>query len=570
MRSDHKIILVSVVFGILFWLLDSVLDHYFYYEGSVQELMITDIPPHELYVRSMVIILFLISGIILSQMIKRLNTISTGLDEKVKELECLYQISEIIGENHPIEDTLKRIANSIISTWQYLDLTGVRIVMGEMHVRSDRFTETGVRLSQNIVVNGWHAGFIEVCYSEENAEAGENCLLDEEKSLLNIIAESIGQFSIRKRSEQELMESATELRALVNTIPDLVSLKDENGIYIECNPKYERFIGAKKEDIIGKNDYELLDRELADAFNEQEKAVLEKGEISVDEKDIIYADGGKREIVEIIRAPIYTPKGSLMGLLFIGRDVTIRKETELGLFKDKELAEESSEVKGRFLANMSHELRTPLSSIIGFSDILAERNFGELNDEQSKFVQNIRTSGEHLLELINNILDNSKIESGQMEFEPDRFFPKELIEEVFSLIEPVSETRSIELRSDVDLDGVEIYADRIKMKQIMYNLLSNAIKFTPENGRIDISSKLLDENIQISISDTGIGIPSDKQHTIFEPYKQATSSSNGHYKGTGLGLAIVKQFVEMHGGQITVESEEGKGSTFVFTIPVKM
>jgi signal transduction histidine kinase len=250
------------------------------------------------------------------------------------------------------------------------------------------------------------------------------------------------------------------------------------------------------------------------------------------------------------------------------RDITERKETEMALLRAKALAEESNQIKSEFIANMSHELRTPLNSVIGFSQVLNDKIFGELNEKQSHYISNIQKSGNHLLDLINDILDISKIESGNMEYEPEIINIEELINEIAVLTDPLIKEKLIDFKVSIELDNPEVKADKIKIKQIIYNLLSNAIKFTPEKGKVWIHSTIVDGKIQTSISDNGIGIPLEQQKRIFDPFKQISSSSSRTHGGTGLGLAIVKYYVEMHSGEIEVQSEVDKGSMFTFSIPI--
>jgi len=240
----------------------------------------------------------------------------------------------------------------------------------------------------------------------------------------------------------------------------------------------------------------------------------------------------------------------------------------MALVRAKLLAEESSRIKSEFLANMSHELRTPLNSVMGFSQILIDKTFGDLNEKQINYACNILKSGNHLLEVINDVLDISKIESGNMKYEPDKINIQETMGEVIVLMEPMIKKKFIDFEVNMEFENLEVYADKIKIKQILYNLLSNAIKFTPENGKVWIDSKIINDNIQISVSDTGIGIPLKEQKAIFDPFKQVDASANRVHGGTGLGLAIVKHYIEMHSGEIQVESEVGKGSTLTFTIPI--
>jgi signal transduction histidine kinase len=238
------------------------------------------------------------------------------------------------------------------------------------------------------------------------------------------------------------------------------------------------------------------------------------------------------------------------------------REIEL---KSREL-ETASRHKSEFLANMSHELRTPLNAIIGFSEVLAEKMFGEVNEKQAEYLADILESGRHLLSLINDILDLSKIEAGRMELEPSDFDLPAAIENALILVRERAQRRAIRLGHDVDERLGKIHGDERKVKQVLLNLLSNALKFTPEGGRIDVRAAAHDGVAEISVSDTGVGIAPEDQEAVFEEFKQVGMASK-KVEGTGLGLAISRKFIELHGGRMWVESQPGKGATFTFTLP---
>jgi signal transduction histidine kinase len=225
--------------------------------------------------------------------------------------------------------------------------------------------------------------------------------------------------------------------------------------------------------------------------------------------------------------------------------------------------------KSEFLANMSHELRTPLNAIIGFSEVLGERMFGELNEKQAEYTEDILSSGRHLLSLINEILDLSKVEAGRMELEVATFDLPLAIENARTFVRERAVKHGINLDVTVDERLGDFVGDERKIKQILLNLLSNAVKFTAEGGRIGINARQTDGCVEISISDTGIGIAPEDQATIFEEFRQGGGDYAHKKEGTGLGLTLAKKFVELHGGRIWVESEVGKGSTFTFSLPEK-
>jgi len=226
--------------------------------------------------------------------------------------------------------------------------------------------------------------------------------------------------------------------------------------------------------------------------------------------------------------------------------------------------------KSEFLANMSHELRTPLNAIIGFSEALLEKMFGEMNEKQEDYLRDIHSSGGHLLSLINDILDLSKIEAGRMELEPSEFNLPAALRNAMTLVRERAQNHGIALELHVDPRVGEIHADERKVKQIVVNLLSNAVKFTPDGGRIEVDARPNGNSVQVSVKDTGVGIAEKDQQAVFEEFRQVGGDYTTKQEGTGLGLALTRRFVELHGGNISVESAPGKGSMFTFTLPLNV
>ena len=225
--------------------------------------------------------------------------------------------------------------------------------------------------------------------------------------------------------------------------------------------------------------------------------------------------------------------------------------------------------KSEFLASMSHELRTPLNAVIGFSEVLLERMFGEINPKQEEYLQDVLSSGRHLLSLINDILDLAKIEAGRMELEVTDFHLPQAIDNSVTLVRERAARRSIALDVAIDPELGEIKGDERKVKQVLLNLLSNAIKFTPEGGRVDVHAGMVDGVAEISVSDTGVGIAPEDHEAVFEEFRQVGTDYAKKHEGTGLGLTLSRRFVELHGGKIWVKSQLGQGATFTFTLPVK-
>jgi signal transduction histidine kinase len=272
-------------------------------------------------------------------------------------------------------------------------------------------------------------------------------------------------------------------------------------------------------------------------------------------------------------------------ILLAIEDITARKEIESGLKKAneelKELAIElkhTTRVKSEFLANMSHELRTPLNAVIGFSEVLEDGLYGNLNDRQKTYAHYIYNAGKHLLRLINDILDLSKVEAGKMELDVSRFPIRAVLDSSVVMLKEKAMKHGIALGVAVEPEAdIHVEADERKIKQVVLNLLSNAVKFTPDGGRVTVRARMAAvENgseqrrmLEVCIEDTGIGIKEEDLPKLFGEFTQLHQSVlTKEYEGTGLGLALTKRLVELHGGSIRVESEYGKGSRFYFTLPV--
>ena len=255
--------------------------------------------------------------------------------------------------------------------------------------------------------------------------------------------------------------------------------------------------------------------------------------------------------------------------LYVRREyvaMRLRERAELEARRARDQAEAATQAKSEFLANMSHELRTPLNAIIGFSEVLDERMFGDMNEKQAEYVRDIHDSGRHLLSLINDILDLSKVEAGRMELDVTTFDLPSAIDNALTLVRERASRHGVALGCDVDPGLGEFRGDERKFKQIMLNLLSNAVKFTPDGGRITVSARPKSPLVEVAVEDTGIGIAREDLPRVFEEFRQVGNASARKAEGTGLGLALTKRLVELHGGSIHVESALGRGSTLTFTL----
>jgi PAS domain S-box-containing protein len=363
----------------------------------------------------------------------------------------------------------------------------------------------------------------------------------------------------RKESEKALRDSERKFRSYLESAPYGIFILDEHGNYLEVNKTACKLTGYDENELTHMNISDLIAPEslisAGQSFDELKTSGYTFAELQFKHKDgsisWISRNGAKLSDNRFI--------------LFIS-DITEKKKAENSLIEAKILAEHNNRIKSEFLANMSHELRTPLTAVIGFSDILQEGIAGELEEKQLGYVEHINNSGRHLLGIINDILDLSKIEAGKMELDCEDFYVSETIDETLKSMNLIARKKNIILNLTNNINNEIIFADKVKFQQILYNLLSNAIKFTPEDGKVFINLEKADNGIQVSVTDTGIGISAERQEEIFSPFTQVDASSKRRYGGTGLGLALVKKFVEMHNGKVWLESEEGEGSTFTFTI----
>jgi len=391
----------------------------------------------------------------------------------------------------------------------------------------------------------------------------------------------------RLKAEQILAHERAILRTLIDTLPDLIWLKDTEGVYLGANKRFERFFGASEVEILGKTDYDYVDKELADSFRRYDRLAMERDAPSVNEEEITFAHDGHRELLETTKVPMRDAQGQLIGVLGIGHDITQRKATENELLQyrnhledlvesrtaelciAKEAAEAASRAKSIFLANMSHELRTPMNGILGMTDLVLRHTDDPMIREQlGKVVQ----SSHHLLSVINNILDISKIEADRLALEAVSFRFSDVLESLFSLLGHKAEDKQLKLLIDVapEVSSLTLLGDPFRLRQILLNLTGNALKFT-DHGSITIRCALLQDSpdgvlLRIEVVDTGIGITTGQQGHLFAAFEQADGTMTRKYGGTGLGLAISKRFVEMMGGEIGVSSTPGQGSTFWFTI----
>jgi PAS domain S-box-containing protein len=526
-----------------------------------------------------------------------------------------------------------------------------------------------------------------------NVEFVSNVYLENHRKIIQC---NIRDITERKKRENAFIDSENRRLALLQTIPDLIWSKDIDGKYLSCNTMFERFFGAGETHIIGKTDYDFIDRELADFFRENDRKAMAAGKPTINEEWITFPDDGHYVYLETIKAPMYNEQNELIGVLGIGRDITARVNSEKELrqseekfrsyidnapdgvfviddtgkyidvnevackmsgyscgellkmsirdllsdesideglsqfrkliqdgasnanllFKQKkglkrwwsldgvklsekrflcfakditerkfaeqelivakEKAEESDRLKLSFLSNMSHEIRTPMNGILGFTELLREPML--TGEQQQEYIDIISKSGARMLNIINDIVSISKIESGQMEITMSDTDIDELTEYVFNFFKPEAEQKNLKIsfKNSLPDQKANIKTDREKVCTILINLVNNAIKFTSA-GYIEFGYEKKANWLEFFVKDSGIGVTLEQKELIFERFRQGSELLSRNYEGAGLGLSISKAYVELLGGKIWVDTEtdnsksagtgQGKGSIFYFTIP---
>lgn len=403
------------------------------------------------------------------------------------------------------------------------------------------------------------------------------------------IVTDISQHRMVEREIQELTRREEEAKAqsradrrfreLLEAAPDAIIEVDRDGCIILLNPVTEKIFGYTRAELLGQSVDILLPDDLRGAHAGHRAHFWAHPVTRPMGIDLVLhgrRKDGSSFPVEISLSPVKTEEGFRVTAII--RDVTDRKQTEERLQKlredyTRELelrnldVEKANRLKSEFLANMSHELRTPLHTVIGFSELLNEEMKGPLNPDQKRFIGHIHRDAQHLLSLINEILDLSKIEAGKVELRFETLDLVGIIEDTLASIRPQCAAKSIRLETHIPR-SIPVRGDRVRTRQILYNLLSNAVKFTPDGGKVGVEVVRVDAFAQISIVDTGIGISAEDHDSIFDKFHQVGAATSGLREGTGLGLPITRHLVEEHGGRIWLESERGKGSRFTFTIPL--
>ena len=545
-----------------------------------------------------------LAGLISIRDITELKLAEFAKNERLKELNCLYGISKIMETpDLSIEEIFRKVINLVPTSWQYPEITVCRIIVDGIEYKEPNFKKTDWMQSSDIKVAGKNVGIIEIYNLVKMPDSDEGPFLKEERMVLDYVAERMGHIVERKQAEEALRESEEKYRNLIVTTSEGFWLIDSGQKTIDVNQSLCNMLGYSRSEMIDKTPFDFVNDENLKVLKEQASRITTTLHRTY---EIILKKKNGINLPTIFNATSLIDKnGKPCGSFVLLTDITERKlaETELvkakekaeeselelqskneeyetineelnqtneDLHKAKEKAEESDRLKSAFLSNMSHEIRTPMNGILGFSDLLKEP--GLTGEEQQSYVAVIKKSGTRMLNTINDIISMSKIEAGLIELNMQESNINDQIEYIYTFFKPEMERKGMQFsfRNSLPSNEAIINIDREKVYSILTNLVKNAVKYS-EKGSIEFGYTLKKDGelaeLEFYVKDTGIGIPKDRQKAIFDRFIQADIADKHAFQGSGLGLSISKAYIEMLGGKIWVESEEGKGSTFYFTLP---
>jgi PAS domain S-box-containing protein len=376
----------------------------------------------------------------------------------------------------------------------------------------------------------------------------------------------------RARAEEALRASEYQLRSLVEQAPVAIAMLDRNLVYLAVSRRWVTEHEPGPANLIGMRHYDAQP-DIPAEWREIHRRALEGTASRSDGELWVRQDGSKRWMRWAVH-PWRDAHGAIGGIMILSENITDRKQAEqirvdnVRLEAENRRVAEANRLKSEFLANMSHELRTPLNGIIGFSELLVDERPGPLNRKQKEYLGDVLNSANHLLQLINDVLDLAKVEAGKFDFQPQTFPPQRAIEEVCAVVRGLANRKQILLKCQTAPDLASVTIDEHRFKQICYNLLSNAVKFTDAAGAVEISATARDaDTFEVRVTDTGIGIREADMERLFREFEQLESGASRRFEGTGLGLALTRKLAELQGGSISARSVYGKGSTFTVILP---
>jgi PAS domain S-box-containing protein len=474
------------------------------------------------------------------------------LAERVKELRCIHDIVSIVGAPYTtIDKQFEDIVNALPRAWHYPEIACARITVNDREYKTSDYRDTEWKMHADILIHGARAGAVEVGYLEARPEMSEGPFSEEERLLIDTAAERLGIVAERKQSE-ELFRTVSDSSPL-----GIYILRDERLQYI--NPQFQRLTGYSCQELLGRNFMKLVSAEDSDVVRSSTVLTLRENRPFPCEYRIISRNKEVKWVMQTVSATEYDGKEVILGNLM---DITERKYLERKMNEYEEL----SKMKSDLLATVSHELRTPLASIKGYATMMIDY-FTRLNHEEKKdYLKSIDNSTDRLAKLVDNLLDTSRMEAGLLRLHKASTSISKLLRETTDEALVRANQHHTTLIMEKDLPRVNIDAKRIR--QVLDNLLDNAVKYSSAGTEVLVSARRDGEEVVISISDQGLGIPPEEQTRVFDRMYRIEQRLDPGISGIGLGLSICQRLVKDHGGRIWIESEIGRGSTFHFTLPV--
>ena len=504
------------------------------------------------------------------------------MGERVKELNCLYNISGLVEKHHSLEDILQGAVQIIPPSWLYPEITCARIILGDEVFKTKNFKETLWKQASDIRVHGNPIGALEVFYLKEKPEIDEGPFLKEERELIDAVTERLGRIIERRRAEDELASSEEFLNSVIEQSPMSLWISDSEGTMIKVNQSCRELFGLTDEEVVGK--YNLLKDNLLEeqGFMPLIKNIFEKGEIArftidydLPKVEHVKVGGAKHRIIDVVIAPIKDMHGKVTNAIVQHKDITELKRAEETLKEYSERLEQMVEertkelkdaqeqlvrreklaILGQLAGGVGHELRNPLG-VISNAVYYLKMVMPDAEETIKEYLETISEEVNRSTKIISDLLDFSRIKSVDRE-------ETAVSDLVAQVLEKQPTPENIKLATTIPSDFPPVFVDNRQISQVLVNLVTNACQAMPEGGKLSISAQAEKDKVQVSFTDTGSGISKENMKNLFEPLFTTKA------RGIGLGLAVSKNLVEANGGSIEVESEEGKGSIFTVILPIK-
>lgn len=373
------------------------------------------------------------------------------------------------------------------------------------------------------------------------------------------------QIRLKQEATEAFLNSEANMQTIIHTIPDYIWLKSPDGIYLSCNKMFTLFFGVPESELIGKSDYDFVDKELADFFRQNDLNAIKANRPVINEEWITLADG-ERIFLETIKTPVFNSNGVLFGVLGIGRDITLRHNIEIDIKNKNEQLLKIQMEKDKFFSVIVHDIKTPFNNFRGLTEYLDEEASSLSQDELKEITSALKMSADNLHAMLEDMLVWARMERGMIPFNPREYILIPLIRESIEPLQDLASSKNIEIVCSVD-SYETVYADKYLIQTILRNLISNALKFTHTGGKVVLTAKRADKMIEISVKDSGIGMSAEMVRNLFEFKSVNNRKGTEGEPTTGLGLVVCKDFAEKMGGTLDVESAPDSGSRFYFTVP---